>query len=156
MANRRGIATTGSRFAVTVLLLLGLVGCGSGSSDAEPEGEALTRAEFIEQANVICERNNEVLRAAVIESFGPDEQPDDDAGIRFTHEIWVPNLREQNRELTELGKPPADRQRIEAMLDSIERVTDQIEADPALASEGPFDEVTRELTDYGIGHCGSP
>lgn len=143
-----------ARRIIASLLFLGLVGCGSDGTEAGDQ--STDRSRFIERANTICEEANEVLRQATAEAFGPDEQVDDRTGIRFTRQVWVPNLREQSRELRELEPPAGDRRRIESMLDDLEAVTDRVEADPALAGHGPFDEVTRRLTDYGIGPCGSP
>lgn len=141
----------------TVLAVLvfpvGLVACGSGGGDPAGTG---SRAQFIREANLICNEANEVLREATAEWFGPDLKLDEETGIRFTHEVWVPNLREQIRSLRGLETPPADRMRIGAMLDGLDRATDRVEADPSLASKGPFDRVTRRLTAYGIGPCGSP
>jgi len=97
-----------------------------------------------------------VLRQGTIETFGASEEPSDEVGIRFTRKVWVPNLRQQVRDLRALGYPPGDRERIEGMLRQLEAATDRIEADPGLSSQGPFDAVTRELTAYGIGPCGSP
>lgn len=152
-AIRRIIRST--RIAVAGLALTAvLLGCGGG--DAEPGNEPLTRAGFIQQANAICNAANEELRQAMAETFGADLKPDNETGIRFTHEIWVPNLRRQIRELGELEPPPADRREINSMLAGLTRATDRVEADPALASQGPFDRVTRRLTAYGIGPCGSP
>ncbi len=154
MEDHRGIAGAGARLALALLLLTGISGCGTG--DEDPAGSAPTRSEFVAQANEICERNNEFLQQATVDAFGPDQQPDDQAGIRFTHRVWVPNLRQQSRDLRALDPPPGDRRRIVRMLDELDRATDRVEADPSLASQGPFDEVTRELTAYGIGPCGSP
>lgn len=148
IARRTRIAVAG--LALTAVLL----GCGAG--DGGPGNEPLTRAEFIEQANTICNAANEVLREAMMEAFPADGKPNNETGIRFTHEIWVPNLRQQLRDLRALEPPAADRPKIEAMLDELSRVTDRVDADPAIASEGPFDRVTRRLTAYGIGPCGSP
>lgn len=131
-----------------------LAGCGSG--DSRPGTADLSRAEFIRQANAICNEANEVLRKAMVEAFPADRKPDNETGIRFTREVWVPNLREQIRDLRELASPPADRQKIDLMLNRLDRATDRVEADPALASQGPFDGVTRDLTAYGVGPCGSP
>lgn len=105
---------------------------------------------------MICDENNEHLRQAVVEYFGPDQTPDDESGIAYTHEIWVPNLRQQSEDLRALEWPEEDVAKLEAMLDEFDRATDRVEADPALASEGPFDKVTNEMARYGIGPCGSP
>lgn len=149
----RRIAGSGCRLAVALFLMLGLAGCGSGGEEA---GGETTRAEFIEQANLICGEHNEYLRQATIDAFGPDQRPDDETGIRFTREVWIPDIRQQDRELRELEWPPEDRERIDAMLQGILRTADRVEADPELSRLGPFDEATRELTAYGIGPCGSP
>ncbi len=145
--------STITRFGVVAAVSLGVAGCGSDGNESVPE--APTKAEFVERANEICDRANQVLREAMVDAFGSGE-PGDEAGIRFTHEVWVPNLRQQDRDLRQLEWPSGDRAEIESMLDDVLRAADRVEADPALASEGPFDEVTRRLTDYGIGLCGSP
>ncbi|MBN8866327.1 MAG: hypothetical protein J0H98_02115 [Solirubrobacterales bacterium] len=147
----RRIALISGCLAGAALMLLGIAGCGS-----DPDPEVTTKAEFVERANEICNRANEVLRQGVVDAFGPDEQPSDEEGIRYTHEVWVPNLRQQVRDLRALEWPPGDRREIESMLKGLERATDRVEADPGLASQGPFEAVTRRLTDYGIGPCGSP
>ncbi len=154
MTHRWGSSNTGSGFAILLILLVGLGGCGM--TGQERAGDSPTRAVFTEQANGICEQANEELRQAMIDAFGPGQQPDDEAGIRFTREIWVPSLRQQDKDLRALEWPAADHRRIEAMLRGITDAADRVEADPGLASEGPFDDVTRELTEYGIGPCGSP
>ena len=154
MKHQPGVSNAGSGFAILLMLFLGLGGCGT--DDPEQTGDAITRAEFIEQANVICEQANDELRQAMVDSFGVGQQPDDETGIRFTREVWIPSLRQQDKDLRALERPEADRQRIEEMLRGITIAAGKVDADPGLASEGPFDEVTRELTDYGIGPCGSP
>lgn len=147
------LSSTIARFGVVAAVAMGIAGCGSEGSESAPE--ATTKAEFVERANEICDRANQVLRKAMVDAFGAGE-PGDEAGIRFTHEVWVPNLRQQDRDLRRLEWPSEDRAEIESMLDGVLRATERVEADPELASRGPFDEVTRRLTDYGIGLCGSP
>lgn len=153
MSRSRGKAVS-CRLVLALLLVTGVAGCGSGDSGSRDP--AADRASFIDQANAICNEANEALRQAMVDSFGSGKEPDDEAGIRFTHQVWVPNLRRQQQDLRALDWPPADRQKLEKMLTELARATDRVEADPALASQGPFDRVTRELTDYGIGPCGSP
>ncbi len=148
--NRLRRRATNLLCALALSLVLGLAGCGS---DSEP---GPTRTAFIEQANEICDQNNEYLRQAMVETFGADQQPDAETGIRFTRKVWVPNLRQQNEDLRELDWPEEDRPEIERMLEEHERATERVEADPGVASQGPFDEVTDEMTAYGIGPCGSP
>lgn len=131
-----------------------LLGCGSG--DYSSTDQPLTRSEFVKQANEICNAANEVLRAAMVEAFPADRKLDDATGIAFTHKTWIPNLRQQVRDLRQLNPPQADRRRIDSMLNQLTRLISRLEADPALASSGLFDRVTRRLTAYGIGPCGSP
>lgn len=130
------------------------VGCGGESTDTG-EG-SISREEFVLQANEICEEHNTFLRQAMVEAFDPEKRPGDEAGIRFTKEVWVPDMRAQDKELRSLEWPPDDRAKIDEMLKEILKAADLVEADPELASQGPFDDVTRALTDYGIGPCGSP
>lgn len=151
-----------SRFKLWIagwlIVALGLAavtaGCGGESTDGA--GGSTSREEFILKANEICEEHNVFLRQAMIEAFDPEKRPGDEAGIRFTKDVWVPDMRAQDEELRAIDWPTEDRTEISEMLDEILRAADRVEADPELASRGPFDPVTRALTDYGIGACGSP
>lgn len=152
---KSGIKLSIAGWVVVTLGIVALsVGCGSGGTDAG-EGSA-SREEFILRANEICDEHNTFLRQAMIEAFDPGKRPDDETGIRFTKDLWIPDIRAQDKELRALEWPAEDRTEINEMLDDILRTADRVEADPELASRGPFDPVTKALTDYGIGACGSP
>jgi hypothetical protein len=89
----------------------------------------LTPAEFVKQANAICERANrerEVVAAAVPKNPSPAE-------IRryvFQHEI--PNLRRQIRGIGALPAPPADRAMVRRFVTTGEEAVERLRARPQL------------------------
>lgn len=140
---------------LAVAVAVAQVGCGDGDGGRD-DVETPSRSEFAKQANAICVPANEELTEAVIEVFGADGEPTASEGIRFTHEIWVPNLRDQIADLRALTPPAGDEALVGELLDGLEAATDKVSKNPAATATGPFDAVTERWRDYGISACGSP
>jgi hypothetical protein len=144
--------------AALVASLLLVVGCGGGST---PATASVTRAQFIRQANAICDRLYK-------------QQAQEMQAYRKGHGFkTVPTLKEQEqvntavvmdverqkiRELGELPVPSGDGSTVRTFLDAMERgVRESEDAPSALASPTPPEpfEDARKLTGaYGIGLCG--
>lgn len=141
--------------SLLALLLCALVaGCGGDDdSGGDSGGEALPKAEFVEQANAICAEGN----AETEEALGELENPTEEDAIAFLTDTFLPNVRDQVEEIRGLGFPEGDEETLTATLDEVESVLDTVEEDPEAAAAGddPFAEVNEELNAYGLTECGS-
>jgi hypothetical protein len=139
-----------------VALATGLVAVGCGDDDGGDDtstSEALTKEEFLAQGNAICKQGNAEIGQAGEGVQGPPGTPEFDA---FVTDTLVPNIQGQIDDLRALGIPEADADQVNAMLDDVQDVVDQIEADPGFATESkqdPLDPVTESLVAYGLTEC---
>jgi hypothetical protein len=131
--------------ALVAALALAAAGCGG---DDETTAEPLTKEEFITQADEICTEGNEELAT--------EEQPDPENLDAFITDTLAPNLQEQHDGIAALGVPEGDEEEIESLLDNLQEGIDALEEDPNTLTEGgPFVEVNRQATEYGLQVCGS-
>jgi hypothetical protein len=128
--------------------------CGGDDDDA-----AVTKADFIEQADAICADFNE-RGEALGEDLSEDASLEELAALFL--EEGIPLLREQIDDLRELDLPEADAEQLEQLWDDLDAGTDeleqQLEDDPqeALSSNfDPFSEANEFATEYGMEECGA-
>jgi hypothetical protein len=126
-----------------------LAGCGDDGG-----GEAISKDEFVEEANEICASNAAALEEEA-EQLGPSPSEDDRA--EFLGGTLVPNVQTQIEDIRGLGFPEGDEEELDAVLSDAEEILDDIEADPAeyVDGEDPFTEVNAALDEYGLTECGS-
>jgi len=112
----------------------------------------ITKTEFVEQANAICDAGN-----ATIEADPGSNAP----GPVFFVETIIPSIRQQVTEIRTLGFPEGDGELLEKMLGDTETVLAdlevELEADPESFGSGPnpFAETNQALADYGLNVCAS-
>jgi hypothetical protein len=151
-----------------IVLLAGVVaiaavvaGCGS-SDDGTETTEALTRQQFIVQADAICKQGNEEIEDG-FESFAEEndipknQEPSDAQGAELVETVLVPSVASQSEEIRELSVPSGDEEEISAMLDSLDEAVEEAEEDPeALFTAGsdPFAEPNELAQEYGLEICG--
>jgi hypothetical protein len=104
-------------------LLVAIAGCGD---DGDGDGEALTREELIEQADEICSTGDAQIDSEARE-FSQDNFEDIEGLVR---EIVVPGLEDEISQLRELEPPPELEQDYTAFVDTLERGTDELQANP--------------------------
>jgi hypothetical protein len=133
-------------------------GCGGGddSSDSTDNGattavEALSKSEFIQEANQICKEGNDALDEA-----GRQVSPSESEIKSFVTETLVPNVQGQIDQIRALGIPEADQDEINSILDDAEADVNKVKDDPSIiVQEGdPFSDVNQRLNDYGLTECG--
>jgi DNA-directed RNA polymerase subunit F len=142
-----------------VWLVVGLVGCGGeGETTAAPvEPPALTREEFLAEADRICFATESQIEAAVDDYAVSGEEPDPAQVRRVVGQIVVPSLRSEARAIRLLDPPPADEDEVEAILAATSRGADELAADPLSAIDGPpaaLLEAERLARRYGSQECG--
>ncbi|MGB0120464.1 MAG: hypothetical protein WBP55_05880 [Solirubrobacterales bacterium] len=143
-----------NRFAVLLSLAaisaLAVAGCG-GSDD---NSDAPTKAEFITQADEICQTASDNLTEAQGE-LNEDSTKDD--YIAFISDTYLPELKEEVGKIKDLTPPDGDEGTIDELIASLDDGIDEMESDPgALLEEGsdPLDQATVQAQDYGLKVCG--
>ena len=153
--------------SLVVLALVALAtivaGCGGGDDSETTETsettEALTRVEFIKQADAICDEANEQSETEAEEfaeenGFELEKASDEELEEAIT-EVLVPSLNQQAEDIEALGAPEGDEERVEEILTSLEGAASEIEDEPSRAFEGePLEESSRLAEDYGFKVCG--
>ncbi len=164
------------------IVTVGVVaGCALLFTSCGDDAEALSKPEFIEQADAICQAASDELDLVFDEVFeGFDDLDVDDPatqdlifdlfdeGMGEAEPIW----NRQVDDLRDLVPPEEDRDLIEALLDDFEEaVAEFAELTEAAAAgdeaaraefdeddedEDPFSDINRRSRDYGLVTCGDP
>ncbi len=164
--SKRSILLLASVLAVAALA----AGCGGsdddstntgtgGSTNGDTTTAALTKAEFIEKGDAICEKANESIEDEA-DDFAKENDIDTSKPTQKQKEevivaVVAPSVRTQSEEIAELGAPSGDEDQVEEIIVSLEDATAEIEDDPSLVFEGePLKEAGRLAEDYGFEVCG--
>ena len=137
-----------------------VAGCGGGD-DSSSDSSSITKAQFIKQADEICEKGNEENEAE-FEEFAEDqglsegEEPTKAQQDEAITEIVAPGVRKQIEEIDALPVPEGDEKQIEAIVLSVEEGVVEIETNPDTLSAGisPLAEGSKLAKDYGLKACG--
>lgn len=135
---------------VAVLLV---VGCGGDS--------ALTKAEFIEQADVIC-RKAEEEKASGIQKYvleigvGPTKRMTHAQEEHQTKTVVLPPIRDAVKQISELGAPDGDEATIEGLVKNLEAASDEsaeLSEKKNPKYQDPFVGAAKEAREYGFKTC---
>ncbi|WP_232681220.1 hypothetical protein [Nocardioides sp. R-C-SC26] len=138
--------------AGALVLALALAACGSDDSDGDngesEETSSISKADFVEKANAICEAGDEKE-----EDFA--EPTTEDEAIDLVRNDVLPNISDQIQQIRDLGFPEGDEDLLGGILDDADAIIAEIDADPiaALQQENPFAEVGEAMNEYGITEC---
>ncbi len=152
--------------AVAVILSGLAVGCG-GSSGGGSDGPEITKAEFVQKADLICAEYKSQRLAAAEKELNPKQRQALAAGSKafkefqaelpvlgekLLQEETIPLIRAQHKKLEALGAPDGDEEKIEKMLDNMEKATDEIEevGFPQALVGDQFDQFEKEVEEYGL------
>jgi hypothetical protein len=147
-------------FAAVLALAL-VAGCGSSddSTDTVEETVTLTKAEFIEQGDQICERAEKDSESEA-EEFAEEndfelEKASEEQLEEAISEVLVPALDRQVDELAALGAPEGDEEQIDELIVALEDASADVADDPSQAFEGePLKKASELADDYGFKVCG--
>lgn len=141
----------------TVLLV---TACGGGDEPGPTTSRdvaALTKVEFLAEADRVCTSSESQIEAAADEFATQRGGPDPAEVERVALRVAVPALESEVRAIDSLGAPPGDERRVKEILDATRRGIVQIKADPRALADGPppaLREAQRLASAYGSRECG--
>lgn len=150
--------------AVAGLLAIALLvaGCGSDSDTGAASDEApaaLTKPQFVKQANQICaqglkEKDQAVavsLKESAAQSGGPPTPQDIK---KMVEEAVLPSYGKTIDQLGQLGAPKGDEAKVEKMIGEFEAGMQTAEADPVEATKkNVFEAADKAAEAYGLDAC---
>jgi hypothetical protein len=130
---------------------LGAVGCGS-SSSTSPTVAALSKPQFVAQANAICTHGNQQLGPAG-QALG--NHPSKAQITAYVTGTFVPNVQSQIDALRALAAPAADTAAVKTMLDVAQANLNRVKSNPLLlaGNSPPFAEFAKLAHPYGLTAC---
>jgi hypothetical protein len=148
--------------AATLLLVLAATGCGSSSTTssattaAATPPPALTKAQFVAQANAICARANTALAAsqAAFEKVGKGS-PSLAQINTYVSGVFAPSIQGQIDAIRALAAPTGEQATVSKMLALAEEDLNRVKTDPALlaGSNSPFTDFAKIVHPYGLTKC---
>ena len=143
--------------AAGAAIALGAAGCGGSDEEgsATENAAALSKEDFIAQADQICTDGDASIDAAGQEQFASG-QPTDEELTQFFVDTVLPTIGDEIDEIRTLGVPEGDEELVTAVLDSAEQAVADATADPESLTGGsdPFAESNKLATAYGLEVCG--
>lgn len=135
---------------LAVVAAVSLAGCGG--------DDALTKSQFVEQGNRICERTQQRITEAAERRFTTEgEIPSSEQITSFANESVDPALEEQLNRLRELTPPQDDRERVEDILNAGQAGLEEVRRDPTslIGERDPLENYRELASGYGLDKCGA-
>ncbi len=135
-------------------VLWGLTGCGGGGGD-----ETLTKAQFEQQAKLICNKGQQEREEAIHAQLQKLEEGESKQATAAMQEAAVlavlDSYDRMTAKLADVGLPEGDEAQVEKIVDSMETAAAQVRANPqsAAGSGAPFKEADELLKAYGLESC---
>lgn len=150
-----------------IVLLAGVtaiaaIAAGCGSSDDDSDATALTKQQFIAQADAICKKGNTEINEG-FESFAEEndlpknQEPNKEQGTELVETVIVPSVQAQSEGIRSLEPPEGDEEEISAMLESLDEGIEEAEDDPEAlfdSKSDPFGPANEKAKQYGLKVCG--
>ncbi len=138
---------------VTLATLAGALlaaGCGSSGSDTSTSA-ALSKADFVAQANAICSKGNKATDAAGAQLHHGMSGAQIAAVV---NKSFVPAVQVEIDGIRALGAPAGDESTVSSMLDLAQADLDEVKADPSLIGDSnQFADFAKVAHPYGLTSC---
>jgi hypothetical protein len=141
--------------AIAASILVALVGLGCGSSSKSSTTAtvaALSKPQFLAQANAICTQGNQALGPAG-QALG--NRPSKAQITAYVTGAFVPSVQSQIDGIRALAAPAADKAAVKTMLDIAQADLNRVKNDPSLlaGNSPPFAEFAKLAHPYGLTAC---
>jgi hypothetical protein len=135
--------------AVLVAGLLVASGCGSGG------GETVTKAEFVKEANAICNKWGDKREKLIGEQVKELGQSPSKSALEKVVLAAIPNYETAAEELAELETPEGDEEKVAAIVSAMDEGAGRTKADPgaAVISSTGFEKANKLVAAYGLDQC---
>lgn len=128
-----------------------LAGCGD---DGDDGGNRLSKAEFLEKGNAICEEGTQEIDAAGQTAFASPGHPTQQETAAFAEQTVVPSVQSQIDQLRDLSPPEDDQAQVTAILDQAQVAVDGVRANPqSLGQETDSAKANALAKAYGLTAC---
>jgi hypothetical protein len=138
---------------LTAVLAAALPAAGCGSS----EDDALTKAEFIQQADAICKKAHDKFEKQFNQAFAGNPRPSQAELNKFAESTLVPGIQGEIDDVSALEPPSADEAEVNAIIDAVQGGVDRIKADPGVLSPkvefDPQKKGQQLAKEYGMKEC---
>jgi hypothetical protein len=151
-----------------------VAGCGGSDDDSSASGSAetsesteitvesgsLSKAQFIEKADAICEKGRQKFERLLGKFISSVEANESSSGQKaqakaLVNSVFAPIYEEQIDEISSLGAPSGDENEVEAVLKAIQGDIDKGKEDPLkyVRSENIFAGSIKPARAYGFTYC---
>jgi hypothetical protein len=132
------------------------------SGSASTTTTALTKDEYIREANRICKQQDKKIERASKQFFADapnDEEPPPQEVAEFGEKTVFPAIKDEIDRVEQLGAPEGDEDQIKKMLDAAKSGLADLEAHPDQLEKGgiasSFEEYQKLASAYGLDECAS-
>jgi hypothetical protein len=175
MIRQGSLSNTGWFLIVATALaaVLLVAGCGDGddssasgsaetseSTEITVESGSLSKAQFIEKADAVCEKGRKKFERLLGDFISSAEANESSSGQQaqakaLVNSVFAPIYEEQIDEISSLGAPSGDEDEVEAVLKAIQQDIDKGKEDPLkyVRSENIFAGSTKPARAYGFTYC---
>lgn len=147
---------------LAVAFAFAAAGCGDDEEDAASTttASALTKDQFIREANRICKQQDAKIERASQQFFAGapnDREPPPREVAQFGKKTVFPAIREEIDRIKALGAPEGDGEEVQQMLEAAESGLSKLEAEPEQLEKGAiassFEEFQKLASAYGLDEC---
>lgn len=138
--------------AAALVVALFMLGCGGDSA-------SISKAEFIKQAEVVCERHEKELRkdlAAFLKQHENVKSPTEKDVAELVDVVFSGNIEAEVKELRAIEVPSGDEKQVKALLDAREESLKNAEANPLGLNRNAklmFAKSSKLAKEYGLEAC---
>jgi hypothetical protein len=139
------------------IALIAVVPAGCGSDDKSSSDNAPTKAEFVKQADAICQKGSKEIDQKGKALFGGGQKPTSAQQKQFATEVLLPNVEQQVSGVDNLTPPKGDEDQVNAIVTTAHAAIEKGKSDPAALlsdKDDPFAKTNKLAREYGLKVCG--
>ena len=149
-----------------VIAAVAIAAAGCGDDDDSGSGTttttALTKSEFVSEANRICKQQDRKIERASQQFFADapkDQEPPPQEVAQFGKKTVFPAIQDEIDRIEALGAPEGDEEEVKKMLDAAKSGLASLEAQPDQLEKGgaasAFEGFQKLASAYGLDECAS-